>query len=205
MSRSFRHLPHPARQTGGRGTALHGRPPGGTETHWLCGPGTQHREGCDVSRASVHDERRTPQLRPASTRVGRGGAGSYSRPDRGGVSSTKWKRCREVGIRVPRRAPRSFPGQASAHLRADRGPSPSNRRSLTTVLTTGSRGSLRRSEPKSLKRLAPQAGLEPATLRLTAGCSAIELLRNTGKRKPQLHARAGASGTIGGCCPKPQS
>src|SRR5262245_4362763 len=25
--------------------------------------------------------------------------------------------------------------------------------------------------------LAPQAGLEPATLRLTAGCSAIELLR----------------------------
>ena len=30
----------------------------------------------------------------------------------------------------------------------------------------------------SLKRLAPQAGLEPATLRLTAGCSAIELLRN---------------------------
>jgi hypothetical protein len=28
------------------------------------------------------------------------------------------------------------------------------------------------------KELAPQAGLEPATLRLTAGCSAIELLRN---------------------------
>jgi hypothetical protein len=27
--------------------------------------------------------------------------------------------------------------------------------------------------------MAPQAGLEPATLRLTAGCSAIELLRNT--------------------------
>lgn len=25
--------------------------------------------------------------------------------------------------------------------------------------------------------LAPQAGLEPATLRLTAGCSTIELLR----------------------------
>src|SRR5688572_18904627 len=30
----------------------------------------------------------------------------------------------------------------------------------------------------SLKRLAPQAGFEPATLRLTAGCSAVELLRN---------------------------
>ena len=31
----------------------------------------------------------------------------------------------------------------------------------------------------SLKRLAPQVGLEPTTLRLTAGCSTIELLRNT--------------------------
>src|SRR6266513_106731 len=31
-----------------------------------------------------------------------------------------------------------------------------------------------------LRKLAPQAGFEPATLRLTAGCSAIELLRNTG-------------------------
>ena len=28
------------------------------------------------------------------------------------------------------------------------------------------------------KRMAPQVGLEPTTLRLTAGCSAIELLRN---------------------------
>jgi hypothetical protein len=35
---------------------------------------------------------------------------------------------------------------------------------------------------KFLKKMAPQAGLEPATLRLTAGCSAIELLRNTGGR-----------------------
>src|SRR6266513_1882106 len=31
-----------------------------------------------------------------------------------------------------------------------------------------------------LRKLAPQAGFEPATLRLTAGCSAVELLRNTG-------------------------
>ncbi len=31
---------------------------------------------------------------------------------------------------------------------------------------------------KSLKRLAPQVGLEPTTLRLTAECSAIELLRS---------------------------
>ena len=34
---------------------------------------------------------------------------------------------------------------------------------------------------KSLKSLAPQVGLEPTTLRLTAECSTIELLRsNTG-------------------------
>ena len=33
----------------------------------------------------------------------------------------------------------------------------------------------------SLKRLAPQAGFEPATLRLTAGCSTVELLRNSGR------------------------
>ena len=35
----------------------------------------------------------------------------------------------------------------------------------------------------SLKRLAPQPGLEPGTLRLTAGCSTIELLRNR-QREP---------------------
>jgi hypothetical protein len=31
---------------------------------------------------------------------------------------------------------------------------------------------------KLLKEMAPQVGLEPTTLRLTAGCSAIELLRS---------------------------
>ena len=30
-----------------------------------------------------------------------------------------------------------------------------------------------------LKNLAPRVGLEPTTLRLTAGCSAIELPRNS--------------------------
>jgi hypothetical protein len=30
------------------------------------------------------------------------------------------------------------------------------------------------------RRLAPQVGFEPTTLRLTAGCSTIELLRNVG-------------------------
>ena len=30
--------------------------------------------------------------------------------------------------------------------------------------------------------MAPQVGLEPTTLRLTAECSAIELLRSVGKR-----------------------
>ena len=33
-----------------------------------------------------------------------------------------------------------------------------------------------------LKRMAPQVGLEPTTLRLTAGCSAIELLRSVVRR-----------------------
>jgi hypothetical protein len=33
-------------------------------------------------------------------------------------------------------------------------------------------------ECKWLKRMAPQVGLEPTTLRLTAECSAIELLRS---------------------------
>ena len=49
--------------------------------------------------------------------------------------------------------------------------------------------------PPSVSRpgkLAPQAGLEPATLRLTAGCSAIELLRNAGGRWHR--ATAGAVG-----------
>ena len=37
--------------------------------------------------------------------------------------------------------------------------------------------------PKGERRLAPQPGLEPGTLRLTAGCSTIELLRNR-QREP---------------------
>jgi hypothetical protein len=32
------------------------------------------------------------------------------------------------------------------------------------------------------KRMAPQVGLEPTTLRLTAECSAIELLRSVARR-----------------------
>src|SRR5271170_5659957 len=35
---------------------------------------------------------------------------------------------------------------------------------------------------KCLKTLAPQVGLEPTTLRLTAECSTIELLRNRGRQ-----------------------
>ena len=35
---------------------------------------------------------------------------------------------------------------------------------------------------KPNKRMAPQVGLEPTTLRLTAGCSAIELLRSVVKQ-----------------------
>src|SRR5579864_5327222 len=36
-----------------------------------------------------------------------------------------------------------------------------------------------------MKRLAPQVGLEPTTLRLTAGCSAIELLRSRQQARPR--------------------
>ena len=44
---------------------------------------------------------------------------------------------------------------------------------------------------------APQVGLEPTTLRLTAECSAIELLRNIGiRRRPTLPDRYQSS-TIG--------
>jgi hypothetical protein len=36
--------------------------------------------------------------------------------------------------------------------------------------------------------LAPEVGLEPTTLRLTAECSAIELLRNMGAAKTNRNA-----------------
>ena len=39
------------------------------------------------------------------------------------------------------------------------------------------------SEERCEHNLAPQVGLEPTTLRLTAECSAIELLRNIGMRR----------------------
>ena len=42
------------------------------------------------------------------------------------------------------------------------------------------------------RRVAPQAGLEPATLRLTAGCSAIELLRNMETRGTRYGTRSRA-------------
>ena len=44
--------------------------------------------------------------------------------------------------------------------------------------------------------MAPQVGLEPTTLRLTAECSAIELLRNKFRRRPTLPGRVQPS-TIG--------
>ncbi len=43
------------------------------------------------------------------------------------------------------------------------------------------------------ERLAPQVGFEPTTLRLTAGCSAIELLRNLGRPRGGHVARAHCS------------
>ena len=56
------------------------------------------------------------------------------------------------------------------------------------------------------RRMAPQPGLEPGTLRLTAGCSTIELLRNKGRenrvwKNPQCNGspRGGASTRTGTC------
>ena len=40
-----------------------------------------------------------------------------------------------------------------------------------------------------VEKLAPQVGLEPTTLRLTAGCSAIELLRSVTVRLAPLATR----------------
>ena len=49
-------------------------------------------------------------------------------------------------------------------------------KSLQWLHSRGHRGAGRAANP--LKTMAPQVGLEPTTLRLTAGCSAIELLRS---------------------------
>ena len=51
--------------------------------------------------------------------------------------------------------------------------------------------------------MAPQVGLEPTTLRLTAGCSAIELLRSVfwgapGGRAPVLSLFIISSAGVGG-------
>ena len=42
-----------------------------------------------------------------------------------------------------------------------------------------------------MKTLAPQVGLEPTTLRLTAECSTIELLRSKAGETPLLDHSAG--------------
>src|SRR5579884_2187767 len=49
---------------------------------------------------------------------------------------------------------------------------------LILILVLFLASSLEAQQLKSKKRMAPQVGLEPTTLRLTAGCSAIELLRS---------------------------
>src|SRR5688572_18359406 len=49
--------------------------------------------------------------------------------------------------------------------------------------STGLRG-----HASSLRRVAPRAGFEPATLRLTAGCSAVELPRNEAGVRPAAWA-----------------
>src|ERR1700747_1338977 len=53
-------------------------------------------------------------------------------------------------------------------------------------------GSGRLAASKCLKNLAPQVGLEPTTLRLTAECSTIELLRSN-RQVSSLHQRLAGS------------
>src|SRR5258705_9412420 len=48
------------------------------------------------------------------------------------------------------------------------------------------------SELQGLSKLAPRVGFEPTTLRLTAGCSAVELPRNDRGRRPRTVRLAGA-------------
>src|ERR1035437_7617493 len=54
----------------------------------------------------------------------------------------------------------------------------SSTRPSTCIASSCPRGQGSIVAPLSLERMAPQVGLEPTTLRLTAGCSAIELLRS---------------------------
>src|SRR6185436_17183578 len=51
--------------------------------------------------------------------------------------------------------------------------------------------------PQGLRTLAPRVGFEPTTLRLTAGCSAVELPRN-GLGSPRAWYRQGARVETGG-------
>ncbi len=48
---------------------------------------------------------------------------------------------------------------------------------------------------QTIELLAPQVGLEPTTLRLTAGCSTIELLRSNGVSRTILRGRSAVSAT----------
>ena len=49
--------------------------------------------------------------------------------------------------------------------------------------------------------VAPQGGFEPPTLRLTAGCSAVELLRNTERRRASGRTSSVTDRLIGAQCP----
>jgi hypothetical protein len=60
-----------------------------------------------------------------------------------------------------------------------------------------SQGTFTEGVDASEKGLAPQVGFEPTTLRLTAGCSAIELLRNrSGRPNAKFNGSAGILATV---------
>ncbi len=106
-----------------------------------------------------------------------------------GEKTASGKRCRGADRRGKpdtRRKPETRKPRKHGHLRGY-----GRREALT--------GGLGRSREKEL---APQAGLEPATLRLTAGCSTIELLRNRSIVTFYIKANANPSSQL--CAPASQ-
>jgi hypothetical protein len=145
------------------------------------------------------------RLRPRSARAPR--ASSFPKLTRSSAISTASRsvaapretRASSSSLGSSQNALRTFPTREARppeldRLRADRGMSIGTFRRLAPRwirAEPGEPGEARGQDEEptlATARLAPQAGLEPATLRLTAGCSAIELLRNARSRAETVAA-----------------
>ena len=90
---------------------------------------------------------------------------------------------------APRAEPTRAPSSRRAAAEADARPETKGQEKGNYTHRNESRSEV----PEFVRNLAPRAGLEPATLRLTAGCSAIELPRNTGlcgRHRPRQERRS---------------